>query len=414
LTAQNAAAPVHGIVSSEVLARILLGLFVFSGSFVLYEPSPYELLFIPALLAFMLAGISVPAAVLPLVFLLALFTIGGGIALMQVLGRPETLTYVVISIFMAANAVFFACILSTHTLERFAVIRRAYIASAVVAALLGIAGYFDVGGTYDLLTRYGRAKGMFKDPNVFAPFLVLPLILLLQDMLLGRARTVMAAQAPFMIILVGLVLAFSRGAWAHFVLSGALYIFFLLALAPSARLRLRVGMLSAVGLAVLVAVLLALLTIPEVHKVFELRASLTQKYDTGSGGRFSNQLASLPLILENPLGLGPLHFREYFGADSHNVFLNAFFSYGWLGGFSYIATILLTWFVGLYALSRRSPYTLPLAAVTATFIGVSLQGFIVDTDHWRHMFLLLGAVWGLFAATLRWQHARNGAAEEGG
>jgi len=30
-----------------------------------------------------------------------------------------------------------------------------------------------------------------------------------------------------------------------------------------------------------------------------------------------------------------------------------------------------------------------------------LEGFVIDTDHWRHFFLLLGMIWGLSAATYR-------------
>ena len=33
--------------------------------------------------------------------------------------------------------------------------------------------------------------------------------------------------------------------------------------------------------------------------------------------------------------LGPLHFQKIFGQDPHNVYINAFASYGWLGGISY-------------------------------------------------------------------------------
>jgi hypothetical protein len=29
-----------------------------------------------------------------------------------------------------------------------------------------------------------------------------------------------------------------------------------------------------------------------------------------------------------------------------------------------------------------------------------MEGFIVDTDHWRHFFLILGLVWGLTAASI--------------
>ncbi|MBS0528129.1 MAG: O-antigen ligase domain-containing protein, partial [Proteobacteria bacterium] len=27
------------------------------------------------------------------------------------------------------------------------------------------------------------------------------------------------------------------------------------------------------------------------------------------------------------------------------------------------------------------------------------ESFIIDTDHWRHFWLMLGTMWGMFAAT---------------
>jgi hypothetical protein len=32
---------------------------------------------------------------------------------------------------------------------------------------------------------------------------------------------------------------------------------------------------------------------------------------------------------------------------------------------------------------------------------VAIESFVIDSDHWRHYFLLLGIVWGTFAATMR-------------
>ena len=59
-------------------------------------------------------------------------------------------------------------------------ILNAYVWAATLAALLGIIGYFDLlPGAYDSMTRYGRATGLFKDPNVFGPFLVPGLVYLL-------------------------------------------------------------------------------------------------------------------------------------------------------------------------------------------------------------------------------------------
>jgi hypothetical protein len=385
---------------SETVARFVLGVFAFSGSFVLFEPSPYEVMFIPAVLFTMMAGMTVRSAILPLVVFMLLFQLGGVIALFQSVELPRARTYVLISLFMGANAIFYALALSRYPLERFSAIKRGYILSAVLAALLGIAGYFGVMG--DTLTLYGRAKGLFKDPNVYAPFLILPMILLLQDMLTGRLRQIFFLAPPFGIIALGLLLGFSRAAWAHFLLSAGLAVFFLLILTPSPRLRMRVVVMSIMGAVALGAGLVAILAIPSISEIFLARLSL-QSYDLGPGGRFTNQLQSLPLILESPLGLGPFQYGARFGADTHNVYLNAFYSYGWLGWASLVLLVLLTWLFGLRALIKPSPYQGPLGALMAVYIGLSLMSFVIDSDHWRHYFLILGCVWGFIAAVFAWE-----------
>jgi hypothetical protein len=30
-------------------------------------------------------------------------------------------------------------------------------------------------------------------------------------------------------------------------------------------------------------------------------------------------------------------------------------------------------------------------------------GNVIDTDHWRHFYLLMGMVWGCYALEMRWQ-----------
>ncbi len=47
-----------------------------------------------------------------------------------------------------------------------------------------------------------------------------------------------------------------------------------------------------------------------------------------------------------------------------------------------------------------------LIAAYATFVGEAFEGFIVDTDHWRHFFLILGVIWGLTAASINLRRAR--------
>ena len=48
----------------------------------------------------------------------------------------------------------------------------------------------------------------------------------------------------------------------------------------------------------------------------------------------------------------------------------------------------------------RTPYQQTTIAVFAGYFGVATgESFIIDTDHWRHTFLLMGLMWGLIAAS---------------
>ena len=44
--------------------------------------------------------------------------------------------------------------------------------------------------------------------------------------------------------------------------------------------------------------------------------------------------------------------------------------------------------------------------VYATLVGAVGEGIVIDTDHWRHYFLMLGIVWGLVAASRNLTAAR--------
>ena len=60
----------------------------------------------------------------------------------------------------------------------------------------------------------------------------------------------------------------------------------------------------------------------------------------------------------------------------------------------------MTLAAGFRASLVPAPWQAYLIAAYATFVGEAIEGFIVDTDHWRHFFLILGVVWGLTAASI--------------
>jgi len=281
-----------------------------------------------------------------------------------------------------------------------AALRSAYIFSAVIAAIVGMIGYFHgFPGAEDLLAPGGRARGLFKDPNVYAPFLIWPALVLLQRMLTERIKLTDFAAAGT--IMFALLLAFSRGAWFHFGLSGVIMIGLAFLTAPTPAKRMRIFTLSAITIAMLAVVVVFLLSLPAIHVMFEERAHLVQSYDVGQGGRFRLQELALAAVLKFPNGMGPFEFGRTHENQQHNVYLQAFLVYGWTGAMAYIVLLVSTVSVGLRAAFVRTPWQPYIIAALATFVGEIAEGFVIDTDHWRHFFLLLGIIWGLTAATDR-------------
>src|SRR5262249_61546343 len=105
------------------------------------------------------------------------------------------------------------------------------------------------------------------------------------------------------------------------------------------------------------------------------------------------------LALDRPLGLGPLQFHNFFVEDPHNAFLNAFVSGGWLSGLTYLALMLVTLGFGFRYVFVASPWQPTYLAVYCAFAGTFAESLIIDSDHWRHFFLLTGALWGLMLAS---------------
>ncbi|MGE3150878.1 MAG: O-antigen ligase domain-containing protein, partial [Pseudorhodoplanes sp.] len=83
--------------------------------------------------------------------------------------------------------------------------------------------------------------------------------------------------------------------------------------------------------------------------------------------------------------------------------LGAFVNHGWIGGFAYIGLVLTTIYAGFRFSLVRTPWQGPLIALYCSFIGLAAESFIVDTDHGRLYYQLLGVVWGLIAATIKFQ-----------
>ncbi len=383
----------------ETIRNRVLWAFLALSSFAAIEPSPYDLMFLVALVVFAKGGLRFEAIMAPLIVTLLVYNAGGVLALTPWVGERESVMFIVISIYISLTTFLFAAIVAADPSRRMATIKSGYIASGVIAAILGIVGYFNIAGLGPYFTLYdnSRAMGAFKDPNVFAPYLVPPIVWLCQDILLGRARLVRVALLLGVMIL-GVLLSFSRGAIIDFLASAALLLGLTFLTTPSPTQRLRTVKFALLGAAFVVLLVVVILAIPTARDLALERASLVQDYDGGQQGRFGNQVRSIPMLLDLPFGFGPLRFGHIFPQDPHEVFISAFASCGWLGGLAFAAFIAITLYLGTALCFRRSPLQSEVIGLWAALAPQILQGVQIDTSHWRHLFLMCGCLYGLAAA----------------
>jgi hypothetical protein len=387
----------------EKLRHLMLWLTGFSGALVFTEPSAYEVFASAAIFVFFASGLALRRGHIPLLAILVVYCFGLSIAVIPVVAEPKTALWVAVSWFLAATTLFFACVIAENTERHLKLLMQGYMAAAIVASLLAILGYFRLIPAADSFLLYGRAKGTFNDPNVLGPFLVLPGLLAIKRALTFRFKDLMIGGAQVSIIAIAVLLSFSRGAWGHFAFSAVLFVGLLFAVSNNTRERTRIVGATIAGFAVLALLLAALLSMQGVGALFTERATLDQAYDTGQLGRFGRHVLGFQLALDTPWGLGPFQFAKIFPEDPHNVYLNAFMTGGWTGGVTYFLFVVMTLWVGLKGALRATPWRPVLLAVWATFIAVAGEGAIIDTDHWRHFWLLAGLLWGGAIAASRYR-----------
>ena len=400
-----ATAPVGPGVAS--LQRALLWSVGAGGAIVFIEPSPYELATLGAMIVFFATGLRMRLVFVPLLLLLFCLNIGYTICASYMLDQKPIMNWIFTSWYMAVSVMFFAMVFSEDTAARLDQLKRGLIVGGIIASLAGIIGYFGLlPGAREKFTLYSRASGTFKDPNVLAAFLILPALFALQDLVTEKMGKAIRSGIALGIMALALLLAFSRAAWGQMVVTSSLMLLLMFMTSGSNRQRSRIVIMSVAAVAVAVMAILALLSMDSVSGLFKQRASLEQNYDSGRFGRFGRYVLGAQMALNDPLGIGPLQFTKYMPEDTHNSYLNAFMSGGWISGITYPALIFISVCLGFRYVFVRVPWQKAYLAIFAAFLGTIGESFIIDTDHWRHFWLMLGAMWGMFVAAETWLAAQ--------
>ncbi|MFA1623313.1 O-antigen ligase family protein [Rhizobium mongolense] len=377
---------------------------VFLAGFVINEPAPYELWMAGLVGIWFILGLRISRFTAMLLTLLLTFNVGGMLSLTQMKDMTGGPMYVAVSTFLALTSVFYAAIIEDSA-KRLPLIFNAWVFAAVITSLLGILGYFHAFPGAEVFTLYDRAKGAFQDPNVFGPFLVVPSLYLIHGILTRDLKTSPLRAAALLIVALGVFLSFSRAAWGLFLLGVVLLIFLMLLKERSGAFRLRILILSLLAIVLMVAALLIALQFPQVSDLFSTRAQLVQEYDGEYLGRFDRHRIGFQMMMERPLGLGPMVFGTIFPEDEHNIWLKTLTTYGWLGFVSYVSLLVWTLYLGLKNLLRDRPWQPYLMIAWICIIGHAVIGNVIDIDHWRHVYLLFGIVWG--CAALEHRHRQS-------
>ncbi|MGB5949698.1 MAG: O-antigen ligase family protein [Parvibaculum sp.] len=366
------------------------------------QPVPYDLLLVGSMALFFALGLRFPRRLALPASLWGLIIVGYGIGGMGAVYLDRLQNSLPVTAYLTCAFIFFASCVFEAPERRLSLLFNAYCVAAILAAAAGVGGYFGIFPDSFGFTNFGRADGTFNDPNVFGPYLIAPTLYLGLRLTKARALHAFGLLPLFALLVLAILLSFSRGAWGSFLLSSLVFGGFTLATSRSPAQSTRLIAFSALMGLIIVAVVGVALSTPKVQRLFEERASLVQDYDVGHQGRFDSQKRAIAMALEHPLGIGPAQWAMINKLDTHNVYLHVLVAGGFLAGLAFLSFVGLTVIRGWRAVLIDAPGRELLIVVFAAVIGHVAEGLIIDIDNWRHLFLLFGMLWGgILAAEAR-------------
>lgn len=294
--------------------------------------------------------------------------------------------------FITVYLVLFALWLAgwTASRRRAAIVARTYVFAAVFSAVLGsLAVVAPVPGKTTFL-EYGhtRAVGLFKDPNVFGAFLVPAALIVIDEIMASKLlRGRRASKVAMLLALtLGVVFSFSRAAWVSLAVGVvAMILVYSLRRGGGRRAFALLAIVAVTGSAVAVSVAAS-----GSVSFLQQRAHL-QAYDSE---RFGAQHAGFRLVAEHPFGVGPGQFELYTGISAHSIYIRALAELGILGVVVILALMLGTLLLALQnAVHARETYGIGSAPLLGAWAGLIVSGFVIDTLHWRHLWLVAALIW---------------------
>jgi len=273
--------------------------------------------------------------------------------------------------------------------RRMAAVITAYVSGAVLlSAASSLALYLSFPGSELLVFSGGRAEGLFKDPNVFGPFLVPALLIVTEEIVNPRLLKVPRSVefVAFALLALGVFLSYSRAAWLNATVA-------IVVLVSVIALR-RGGFKRAIAVMSLLAVAgMLVVAVVAVTNSTDFLATRT-RYEEYDVERFSAQRAGIGLVAQHPFGIGPGQFQVVLGYGAHSLYVRSLAEQGVLGLAMLLLLVTITLLLALSNVgSGRDTYGLGSATLLAAWCGIILNSLFVDTIHWRHLWMVAAFIW---------------------
>jgi O-antigen ligase len=353
------------------------------------EPAPTDAVFALAIAIAMLTGRFrlryVPQVATALI---SIFLVLNLLSATNVVDPSRAAHFFMITVYLSVFSLWLASYVRSE--RRAKLVLCGYLIAAVLSAVLSLLALFSSYPASSFFTTPDglRATGLFKDANVFGPFLIPPALILIEEIITPRAlalrRPVKAAL--LLPLVLGVLFSYSRAAWLNFAVS-------LVVMLAVMALRRR-GARNAIVLAMMAiafgATASAAIAITGSNSFLKERARL-QAYDTQ---RFQAQDTGIHLAEHHPLGIGPGQFEVEVPLSSHSIYIRTLAEYG-IGGFVCVFAILLsTLLMGARnVVLGRDTYGIGSAALLGAWCGLIANSAFVDTLHWRHLFVVAALIW---------------------
>jgi O-antigen ligase len=357
------------------------------------EPAPPDLIFFVVITIAAVTG-RVDVQRLPLIILVSLgtFIALNVLSSVEIVDPGRAAIFFSITLYLAIFAIWLTSYVRSERAARIVLIGYLIACSVSVVLALGalLAGF---PGSDLFVFQETRARGLFKDANVFGPFMVPAALILIEEMLKPRLlKLATPLKAALLLLLtLGVIFSFSRAAWLNLGVGVAVLLAVLIMRREGGtRLALVLAVVALAGVATA-----GLVFATGSDSFLEERASL-QGYDSE---RFGAQEAGLRLAEERPVGIGPGQFESVVNYSAHSTYVRIFAEQGLLGvlaiGVLIISTLVLA---ARNAAFGRSAYGFGSAALLAAWLGLLVNSLFVDTLHWRHFWLVAALIW---VATMR-------------